>query len=155
MRLLSLSVGCEMIGYAERVSRLPGSALALLSLALLTIPATSAQNLTCDDIEFNSHATDEFPSVARSCHSVVERDDGKLYVRLVADVVRIRPDGSMTLDFKTADGSSFRQDFNPASGFHAIISGKRSPTQDLVRGQEIRVYLPSDRWRVAQTAGQE
>ena len=155
MRLQRLSVGREMIGFAERWSGVSGFVLAPLSFALLAIPVTSAQNLTCDDIEFNSHATDEFPSVAQSCHSVVERDDGKLYVRLVADVVRIRPDGSMTLDFKTGDGSSFRQDFNPASGFHAIISGKRSPTQDLVRGQEIRVYLPSDRWRVAQTAGQD
>ena len=136
----------------SEISRL---ALAPLFLALLaTSLAALAQELTCDDIEFNSSATDEFPSVAQSCHSVVERD-GKLYVRLVADVVRVRADGSMLLEFKAADGSSFRQDFKPPSGFHAIISGKPRPTRDLVRGQEIRVYLPSDRWQVVQVPGRE
>ena len=112
-----------------------------------TSPTALAQELTCADVAFNSITTDEFPSVVQSCHSIVERD-GRLFARLVADVVRIRADGSMTLDFKTEDGSRFRQDFNPSSGFYAIISGKRRPTRDLVRGQEIRVYLPSDRWNV-------
>lgn len=135
----------------SETSRFTAAPLFLACLA--TAPSALGQGLTCANIAFNSSATDEFPSVARSCHSVVERDDGRLYVRLVADVVRIRRDGSMTLDFKAADGSRFRQDFNPASGFHAIISGKRRSTRSLVRGQEIRVYLPSDRWRVVPASG--
>ena len=136
----------------SEISRL---ALAPLFLALLAAsPAALAQRLTCDDIEFNSRATDEFPSVAQSCHSVVERG-GKLYVRLVAKVVRVRADGSMILDLKARDGSSIRQDFKPPRGFHAIISGKPTPTRDLVRGQEIRIYLPSDRWQVIQVPGRE
>ncbi len=136
----------------SEISRL---ALAPLFLAMLAAsPAALAQGLTCDDIEFNSSATDEFPSVAQSCHSVVERG-GKLYVRLVAKVVRVRADGSMILDLKARDGSSIRQDFKPPRGFHAIISGKLRTTRDLVRGQEIRIYLPSDRWQVVQVPGRE
>lgn len=123
-------------------------ALPPLFLALLVAsPAGLAQELSCDDIEFNSSATDEFPSVARSCHSVVERD-GKLYVRLVADVVQVRADGSLVLDLKGRDGSRIRQDYGPPRGFRAMISGKPRPTRALVRGQEIRLYLPSDRWQV-------
>jgi hypothetical protein len=126
------------------------SRLASLSLALLVAsPAAWSQALTCDDIEFDSIATDEFPSVARACHSVVNRD-GKLYVRLVADVVRVRADGSVVLDFKTRDGSRIRQDFAPPPGFRATISGEPTPLRRLVRGQEIRLYLPADRWHVVE-----
>ena len=137
------------------MSEISKFALAPLFLAsLANSPATLAQGLTCADIEFKSSATDEFPSVAQSCHSVVERD-GKLYVRLVADVVRVRADGSMVLDFKASDGSRIRQDFNPPRGFRAMISGKPRPTRDFVPGQEIRLYLPSDRWQVLQVSGRE
>ena len=136
----------------SEISKFALAPLFLVSLA--NSPVTLAQGLTCDDIEFKSSATDEFPSVAQSCHSVVERD-GKLYVRLVADVVRVRADGSMVLDLKARDGSRVRQDFNPPRGFHAMISGKPRPTRDLVRGQEIRLYLPSDRWQVLHVPGQE
>ena len=126
-----------------------------LFLALLAAsPVALAQGLTCDEIEFKSSATDEFPSVAQSCHSVVERG-GKLYVRLVAEVVRVRADGSMMVDLKARDGSSIRQDFKPPRGFHAIINGNPTPTRDLVRGQEIRIYLPSDRWQVVQVPGRK
>ena len=133
-----------------RLREISGFARAFLFLAgQAGAPTALAQELECADIEFNSITTDEFPSVRQSCHSVVERE-GRLFVRLVADVVRIRADGSMTLDFKTSDGSRFRQDFNPSSGFYAIINGERRSTRYLLRGQEIRVYLPADRWHVVQ-----
>jgi len=106
-----------------------------------------SQELTCEDIEFSPNATQQFPSVTQTCHSVVQRD-GKLYVRLVADVVRVKNDGSMLLDLKARDGSKIRQEFNPPAGFRAIISGKPEPTRALHRGQEIRLYLPTTQWRV-------
>jgi len=98
---------------------------------------------------FKSNATDEFPSVARSCHSVVERDDGRLYVRLVAEVVEVEADGSVTVDLKARDGSRIRHSFTPPPNFRALISGKPTPPRDLRRGQEIRFYLPPDRWQAA------
>jgi hypothetical protein len=115
---------------------------------LAAVPMAFAQDLTCKDVEFDSSTTEAFPSVARACHSVVERDDGKLYVRLVADVVRVKADGSIMLDLKTRDGSKIRQEFHPPPGFRAIISGESKPTRALHRGQEIRLYLPSSAWRV-------
>jgi len=131
--------------------------LATVNQVLIAYLATASmafsQGLTCEDIEFNASATQEFPSVARTCHSVVERD-GKLYVRLVADVVRVKTDGSMVLDLKAGDGSKVRQEFDPPPGFRAIISGKPEPTRALHRGQEIRLYLPAIGWRVRHAPGQ-
>ena len=122
-------------------------AAALLFGGFAQSPAL-AQGLTCDDIEFNSNVTDQFPDVARACQEVVERD-GKLYAKVVADVVRVAG-RTVTLDIKTRDGSSIRQSFRPAAEFRVLLGGTRTRVRDLVRGQEIRMYLPNDRWEVAQ-----
>ena len=118
-------------------------------LALLAVSASSrAQEIGCEDIEFSASATAEFPSVAQSCHSVVERD-GRRYVRLVADVVEVRADGSLVLDLKGRDGSRIRQAYRPPPGFRPVLSGKPASPRRLVRGQEIRLYLPEDRWSLS------
>lgn len=122
-------------------------ALALGGLA--ASPAAMAQAPTCDDIEFNANVTDQFPNAADGCLEVLERD-GKLYAKFVAEVVTARRNGNVTLDIKTRDGSSIRQSFQPASDFRVSLDGRSHRVGDLVRGQEIRIYLPSDRWAVAQ-----
>lgn len=124
---------------------------AVLYATLAAAPAALAQQLTCDDIEFHSSAIHKYPSVEQTCHSVVDRD-GQLYVRLVADVIRVKADGSVLIDLKSRDGSRYRQDFNPPPGFRASLSGIPRPTKDLVRGQEIRLYLPANHWQVRQAA---
>jgi len=130
------------------MSRICRFALAGVPLALLMAPAR-AQVPTCDDLEFGLQATEAFPSVAQSCFAVVERDDGRLYVRLVADVVSVADDGSIVIDLKGRDGSRIRQTFHAPPGFRASIGGRATPARDLRRGQEIRLYLPQDWWRVA------
>ena len=112
------------------------------------VPTAQAQDIGCDDIEFGASALEEFPSVAQSCHSVVERDDDRLYVRLVADVVRVTRDGTIVVDLKGPDGSRVRHEFHPPAGFQASINGRPTPPRKLRRGQEIRFYLPADRWQV-------
>ena len=118
---------------------------AFLVLALAS-SATLAQALTCSDIEFKPGTIERFPSVAQSCNSVVERD-GRLYVRLVAQVIRAGSD-SVLVNMKAPDGSRFRQEFRPPPGFRAMISGRPTPTERLRRGQEIRFYLPESDWQV-------
>jgi len=121
----------------------------MLFATLPLAPAALAQQLTCDDIEFTPAAIHKFPSVEQTCHSIVERN-GQLYVRLVADVVKVQTDGSVVIDLKAGDGGKFRQVFHPPPGFRASLSGKPSSTRDFKRGQEIRLYLPSTHWHVRQ-----
>jgi hypothetical protein len=118
---------------------------AFLALAF-TSSATLGQALSCGDIVFESSTIERFPSVAQTCNSVVERN-GKLYVRLVAQVITAGSD-SVLLKMKAPDGSSFRQEFKPQPGFQAMISGVPTPADRLRRGQEIRFYLPESDWHV-------
>lgn len=134
----------------NKIYRIAVATLALGGLAVS--PAVSAQALSCDDIEFTSAVTKEFPKVAESCQEVVERD-GALYAKFVADVVGVWRNGKITVDIKARDGSSIRQSFHPTSEFRVSVEGKPTRVRDLVRGQQIRIYLPSDRWAVAQVAG--
>jgi hypothetical protein len=128
----------------ERRRRLR-AAPAFLVLAL-TSSASLAQALTCGDIEFKSSTIERFPSVAQSCNSVVERD-GKLYVRLVAEVIRAGSDSAL-IYLEAPDGSKFRQEFTPPPGFRAMISGRPTSLPELRRGQEIHLYLPESDWQV-------
>lgn len=121
------------------------AAPALLAIATVFSSAL-AQELSCDDIEFKESIIEQFPSVAQSCNSVVERN-GKLYVRLVADVIHAGP-SSVMLYLKSPDGTRVRQEWMPPPGFQATISGKPTPTRALRRGQEIRIYLPEADWEV-------
>lgn len=132
----------------------PAASLPLLMPALALVVAVPArpQDLSCDDIVFKPRAIEAFPSAAQSCYAVVERDDGKLYVRLVADVVRVESDDSIVVDLKGRDGSRIRQMFHAPPGFRASIDGRLTPARDLRRGQEIRLYLPANWWEVADEA---
>jgi hypothetical protein len=135
----------------ERQGRLR-VASAFLALAAVS-SAAFAQTLTCNDVAFRPSTVERFPSVAQSCNSVVERD-GKLYVRLVAEVIRAKS-GLVLLYLKGPDGSRIKQEFKPPPGFLAMISGKPTPLGHLRRGQEIHLYLPESDWQVVDAPGRE
>jgi hypothetical protein len=67
--------------------------------------------------------------------------------------IGVSADGSMLLELKGRDGSRIRQEYHPPPGFQPILSGEPSRARNLVRGQEIRLYLPSDRWHVIESDG--
>lgn len=125
----------------------------VLLVLVVASSAALAQPPTCDDIEYKPSTIERFPSVAQSCNSVVNRN-GKLYVRLVAEVIRVK-NGSVSIYLVGPDGSKIRQDFEPPPGFRAMISGKPTPLRDLRRGEEIHLYLPQSDWQVADAAGRE
>ena len=116
----------------------------LLLWGLAASPAALAQ--TCDDIVFGSAVTDKLPNAAEGCQEVVERD-GKMYAKFVAEVVRVRG-RSVTVDLMKRDGGKIRQTFRPDPRFRVNIGGQPTRIADLHRGQEIRIYLPADRWEV-------
>ena len=126
------------------------AAVAGLALGLLALPQTSsAQDLTCADIEFTATVTDQYADIAEACTSVVERN-GKLYARLEAQVIRPGRRSSV-IRFKHTDGSfGPRVTVTPESPVNVYLSGAKARLGDLERGQDIRVYLPSDRWAIAE-----
>jgi hypothetical protein len=116
-------------------------------LALATGQSALAQEPSCSDIEWSSTVTSEYPSIADACDAVVERD-GKLYARVEVEIQRVR---GRTLTFKIinndgSSGGSYKQTVD--TSWRARIDGRSYRPGDLSRGQQLNVYVPSDRWAV-------
>ncbi|MCZ6831926.1 MAG: hypothetical protein O7F73_20520 [Gammaproteobacteria bacterium] len=121
--------------------------LAGACFALLFGQAALAQDLSCSDINWSSAVTDEYPNIADACDAVVQKN-GKMFARIEVEIQRVR---GRTLTFKILhnDGSSsgsYTQTVN--TGWRAKIGGRSYRPSDLFRGQQLNVYMPSDRWAV-------
>ena len=115
---------------------------------LLFGPQAVAQDTpTCDDIEWSSVVTDEYPTIADACNAVMEKD-GELYARVTVELLRVRGD-VLTFRVLNRDGSSggsYTQ--NVGRDWRANIGGNQYRARDLSRGQRLNVYLPGDRWAI-------
>ena len=125
--------------------------LTALGCALLTLAFGSqvqAQDeLTCSDIEWASVVTDNYPSIADACDAVVVRD-GTLFARVQVEVLRVRGNNLTfrVLNNDGTSGGSYTQ--NVGTSWRANIGGRSYRARDLSRGQQLNVYLPSDRWAI-------
>ena len=128
--------------------------IAIVAVAAASLLGTTAfaqdPDLTCDDIEFTSLVTSQYPDVMDACQDVVERD-GKKYARLSAEMVRYLPvSGEIRLRFKERDGDYGEVvAIKPQAPLNIRLGGRRVAVRNVARGQEFNIYLPQDRWAVA------
>lgn len=92
--------------------------------------------LTCADFKPTPEAIERFPDLQGACEAVVERN-GELYAKIVA-VVRRASNRSVTLYLPATDHTFTIQ---PQSGARVLLGGDSARPGDLIRGQEIRIYL--------------
>ncbi len=119
--------------------------LSALPLLAIGMPATAQTDLTCDDITFEYELTSRFPNIGDACQGVVEVD-GERFAKMSVEIVRTRNNGA-TFKFKMPDGSygpTQSADLDPS--WRAEINGRSYRIRELQRGQELNIYLPSDRW---------
>ncbi len=129
---------------SARNRALPALAAAAFSLfALLSgVAAHAAESesqptaLSCQDFKPTAEALARFPDLQGACEAVVERD-GELYAQFVA-VVRRVTNRSVTLNLPATDHTFT---VTPDSSARVLLGGQSSRPRDLVRGQEIRIYL--------------
>jgi len=125
---------------------LAGGCIALSSQLAL------AQDMTCSDIEWSSTITSEYPNIGNACDAVVEKN-GKMFARVEVEIQRVR---GRTLTFKIinndgSSGGSYTQTVD--TSWRAKIAGRSYRPSELFRGQELNVYIPSDRWAVIHEYG--
>ena len=119
--------------------------LSALALSAFALPAAAQTDLTCADIDFNAEVRANYPDVDKACLDVVEIN-GERFAKVSAEIIRTRGN-TATFKFKHNDGT-----FGPvqtttlAPEWRANIGGREYRIRELTRGQELNVYLPSDRW---------
>lgn len=120
----------------------------IVILAALPLLAFSslASALTCDEVVLSAEVTSKFPTAQEACLGVVERD-GRIFVKMRAALTRTPIGNRVTFRFKHADGSTgptYSTNLSPE--WRVRINNSEFRAQDLIRGQELTLYLPSDRW---------
>lgn len=127
---------------------MPVFSVLLVSAGLLAAAPASAE-VTCNDITFTGPVAAEFPTARDFCLGVAERD-GEPYAHFVGEVDRVRG-GTVYMKFKKASGGYGKTvSFTPPSDFRAKIDGRSYSVRSLERGQELDVWLPNNRWEIAQ-----
>ncbi len=116
-----------------------------MALSLSTAQSALAQAMTCDDITWAASVLAANPDIGESCRGVYERN-GELYAKASIEVVRVRGN-NMTFRPIHVDGTrGDSRSVTVPSDWRAEIGGRKYRASDLMRGQELNVYLPSDRF---------
>ena len=130
-----------------------GMALSLSAGQIMAQDTTStgkvqSTTVTCADLNWSAEVLAANPDVAAMCQTVYEKD-GKLFAKTSIEVVRVRGN-TMTfrplhIDGTKGDSRSVTLD----SSWRAQIAGREYRASDLMRGQNLNVYLPEDRFALA------
>jgi LPXTG-motif cell wall-anchored protein len=120
--------------------------IAYITVLPLLAFASMASALTCSEVILGSDITDKFPTAQEACLEVVERD-GQTFVKMQAELTRTPTGNRVTFRFNHADGTSGPTYSTVlAPSWRVRIDGSAFRAQDLIRGQSLSLYLPSDRW---------
>ena len=116
-------------------------------LLFVAIPV-DAQEVTCDDIGFDTQAMAAYPMVREACLEVIEHE-GTRYAHLEARVRQAGPP-SMLVIFKHRDGTwGPATRLTPAPDFQAYMGGQMVNAVDVPAGSDMGIYLPEGRWEIA------
>ena len=119
-----------------------------LAIALSGGQQALAQEPTCDDLNWSAAVLSEYPDIADSCRGVYEKD-GQMFAKVKIEVVRTRGN-TMTFRIRHNDGSlGDSHTLTLPASWRANIGGRNFRASDLMRGQELNVYLPEDRFAFA------
>ena len=100
---------------------------------------------TCGDLNWSAEVLAANPDIAKSCQAVYEKN-GSLYAKASIEVVRVRGN-RMTFRTLHTDGSKGdSRSIQLDNSWRAEIGGRQYRASDLMRGQQLNVYLPEDRF---------
>ncbi len=119
-----------------------------LALSAGQVAAQEESATTCADLNWSAEVLAANPDIAQTCQAVYEKD-GKLYAKASIEVVRVRGNRmtfrTLHTDGTKGDSRSIQLD----SSWRADIGGRSYRASDLMRGQQLNVYLPEDRFALA------
>ena len=124
-----------------------GMALSLSAGSLMAQDRMES-TVSCADLNWSAEVLAANPDIAQSCQTVYEKD-GRLFAKVTVEVVRVRGN-RMTFRPMHTDGSrGDTRSLQLDSSWRAEIGGRSYRASDLMRGQQLNVYIPEDRFALA------
>jgi len=122
-----------------------GMALSLSAGSLMAQDAAESTTVTCADLNWSAEVLAANPDIGKTCSAVWEKN-GKLFAKVPIEVVRVRGN-RMTFRPVHTDGSmGDSRSIQLDSAWRANIGGRQYRASDLMRGQNLNVYIPEDRF---------
>ncbi len=127
--------------------------IAIASAALaaaLHNPLAAAQDPSplCDELVWSAIVLEANPDIAKACQGVYEQN-GKFFARIDIQLVRVRGN-RLTFMPKHRDGTmGAARSVTVPTSWRAEIDGRSYRAGELQPGQELRVYMPEDRFALA------
>ena len=100
---------------------------------------------TCADLNWSAEVLAANPDVAKSCKAVYEKN-GELYAKVSIEIVRVRGNRVTFRPLHTDGSKGDSRSITVDNSFRAEIGGREYRASDLMRGQELNVYIPEDRF---------
>jgi LPXTG-motif cell wall-anchored protein len=96
----------------------------------------------CSGVNWSEEAKATYPTIASACQGVEERD-GKSYVKFEGKVSKnINRGEQIAIKFK--DGGEMT--VTPPPNMVLYVAGRKTPVSRLQRGDELKFYVPEDRF---------
>ena len=138
---------------SKKMVVIAGLALSLSAGQLMAQDTTStgkvqSSTVSCADLNWSAEVLAANPDIAQMCRTVYEKD-GRLFAKTSVEVVRVRGN---TMTFRPLHTDGTKGDSRSVtldSGWRANIAGREYRASDLMRGQNLNVYLPEDRFALA------
>lgn len=131
-----------------------GMALSVSAGSLMAQDKTVSSTVTCADLNWSAEVLANNPDIAESCQSVFEKD-GELYAKATVEVVRVRGNRMTFRPLHTDGTMGDSRSIQVPSSWRAEIGGRSYRASDLMRGQQLNVYLPQDRFALAVSDGSD
>ena len=100
---------------------------------------------TCTDLNWSAEALAANPDIGKTCQAVYEKN-GKLFAKASIEVVRVRGNRMTFRTLHTDGGKGESRSIQLDNSFRAEIGGRQYRASDLMRGQQLNVYIPEDRF---------
>jgi hypothetical protein len=122
----------------------------LLSVSAGSLMAQDKMESTvsCADLSWSAEVLAANPGIAQTCQSVYEKG-GKLYAKSTVEVVRVRGNRMTFRPLRTDGSMGDSRSVQLDSSWRAEIGGRSYRASDLMRGQQLNVYIPQDRFALA------
>ncbi|KGE02793.1 hypothetical protein [Pseudohaliea rubra] len=120
----------------------------LIALAVTPTLAQRGRAPTCDDLVWSAAALAANPDVARLCQGVYVKGD-TYYAKATMRVSQINGNRITFLPHYRDGGLGKARSVNVPTGWRVAIDGEELGVRDLVKGQELTVFLPQDRFAIA------
>ena len=120
---------------------------AAVTTMLLALGWSTTSFAACEGIDFVAEITDVFPDADEACLALVERN-GAQYARFDAEIVRVRGP-EVRAKFKKPNGEwTDTYAFRPDPDRRIKIQGRSYRFRDLGRGQQLDIYLSTDKFEI-------